>query len=150
MWHFWILPVMFKEFMIWATVSSWSCFCWLYIASPSLAAKNIILNIIKGYNITLAVELANSHLFFSWSKTKPFHGFWAEMGMLHWLKGHWARKTLVGTWQEQVGNSFYKTRCIRNVKPYQLTFYTSLYYNPLIYLALWLPPYPFVMLHYGH
>ena len=31
-----------KEFMIWATVSSWSYFCWLYRASPSLAAKNII------------------------------------------------------------------------------------------------------------
>ena len=28
--------------MIWATVSSRSCFCWLYVASPSLAAKNII------------------------------------------------------------------------------------------------------------
>ena len=28
--------------MIWATVSSWSCFCWLYTASPSSAAKNII------------------------------------------------------------------------------------------------------------
>ena len=31
-----------KEFMIWATVSSRSCFCWLYRASPFLAAKNII------------------------------------------------------------------------------------------------------------
>ena len=31
-----------KEFMIWATVSSWSCFCLLYRASPSLAVKNII------------------------------------------------------------------------------------------------------------
>ena len=31
-----------KEFMIWPTVSSWTCFCWLYISSPSLAAKNII------------------------------------------------------------------------------------------------------------
>ena len=31
-----------KEFVIWATVSSRSCFCWLYRASPSLAAKNII------------------------------------------------------------------------------------------------------------
>ena len=31
-----------KEFMIWATVSSWSCFCWLYRATPSLATKNII------------------------------------------------------------------------------------------------------------
>ena len=28
--------------MIWATVSSWSCFCWLYRAFPSLAAKKII------------------------------------------------------------------------------------------------------------
>ena len=28
--------------MIWATVSSWSYFCWLYRASPSLAAKNIV------------------------------------------------------------------------------------------------------------
>ena len=31
-----------KEFMIWAAVSSWSCLCWLYRASLSLAAKNII------------------------------------------------------------------------------------------------------------
>ena len=28
--------------MIWATVSPWSCFCWVYRASPSFAAKNII------------------------------------------------------------------------------------------------------------
>ena len=28
--------------MIWTTVSSWFCFCWLYRASLSLAAKNII------------------------------------------------------------------------------------------------------------
>ena len=28
--------------MIWSTVSSRSCFCWLYRASPSLATKNII------------------------------------------------------------------------------------------------------------
>ena len=28
-----------KEFMIWATVSSQSCFCWLYRASLSLAVK---------------------------------------------------------------------------------------------------------------
>ena len=28
--------------MTWATVSSRSCFCWLYTASPSLATKNVI------------------------------------------------------------------------------------------------------------
>ena len=32
----------YKEFMIWATVSSQSCFWWLYRASPSLAPKNKI------------------------------------------------------------------------------------------------------------
>ena len=31
-----------NKFMIWATVSSQYCFCWLYRVSPSLAAKNII------------------------------------------------------------------------------------------------------------
>ena len=31
-----------KEFLLWATISSQSCFCWLYRVSPSLAAKNII------------------------------------------------------------------------------------------------------------
>ena len=31
-----------KEFMMWATVSFQSCFCWLYRASLSLAAKNTI------------------------------------------------------------------------------------------------------------
>ena len=31
-----------KELMTWTTVSSRSYFCWLYRASPSLAAKNII------------------------------------------------------------------------------------------------------------
>ena len=36
--------------MIWATVSSRSCFCWLYRASSSLAAKNII-------NMTLVLTI---------------------------------------------------------------------------------------------
>ena len=31
-----------EKFKIWATVSSQSCFCWLYRAPPSLDAKNII------------------------------------------------------------------------------------------------------------
>ena len=44
-----------KEFMIWATVSSWSCFCWLNRASPSLAAKNII-NLISVLTIWWCVE----------------------------------------------------------------------------------------------
>ena len=35
--------------MIWATVSSWSCFCLLYRTSLSLAAKDIINLILVGY-----------------------------------------------------------------------------------------------------
>ena len=31
-----------EHFMIWAAVSSWSCLCWRYRSSPSLAAKKII------------------------------------------------------------------------------------------------------------
>ena len=45
-----------KEFMIWATVSSWFCFCWLYRASPSLAAKNII-NLILVLTIYLVMSM---------------------------------------------------------------------------------------------
>ena len=36
--------------MIWATVNSQSCFCWLYRASPSLATKNIF-NLISALTI---------------------------------------------------------------------------------------------------
>ena len=36
--------------MIWATVSSQSCFCWLYRVSPSSAARNII-NLISALTI---------------------------------------------------------------------------------------------------
>ena len=46
-----------KEFMIWATVRSWSCFCWVYRVSPSLAAKNII-NLISVLTIWWCVEFS--------------------------------------------------------------------------------------------
>ena len=51
--------------MIWATVSPWFCFCWLYRASPSLVAKNLISLI-----LVLAIwwcPLA------SWMPVKPLH-----------------------------------------------------------------------------
>ena len=44
-----------KEFMIWATVSSWPCFCWLYRASSSLAAKNII-NLISVLTMVMSMS----------------------------------------------------------------------------------------------
>ena len=48
--------------MIWATVSSWSCFCWLYRASPSLAAKNII-NLISVSAIWWCSRVESSFVF---------------------------------------------------------------------------------------
>ena len=44
-----------KEIMIWAIVSSQSCLCWLYRASPSLAAKNII-------NLILVLSIGDVHV----------------------------------------------------------------------------------------
>ena len=47
--------------MIWATVSSQSYFCWLYRASPSLAAKNII-NLISVLTISWRPHVVFSHV----------------------------------------------------------------------------------------
>ena len=48
--------------MTWATVSSWSCFYWLYRASPPLAAKNII-NLISLLTIWLCLRVELSRVF---------------------------------------------------------------------------------------
>ena len=45
-----------KDFIIWATVSSQSCFSWLYRTYPSLAAKNII-NLISSLRAQLVRNL---------------------------------------------------------------------------------------------
>ena len=52
-----------KEFMIWATVSSQSCFCWLYRPCPSLDAKNII-NLILVLTIWWCPSVESSLVFF--------------------------------------------------------------------------------------
>ena len=55
---FFSLAWLHKELMIWAIVSSRSCFCWLYrAASPSSAAKNII-NLMLVLTIWWCVELS--------------------------------------------------------------------------------------------
>ena len=41
--------------MFWATVCSRSCFCWLYRASPSLAANNIIKIDFSVYHLVMSV-----------------------------------------------------------------------------------------------
>ena len=66
--------------MIWATISSCSCFYWLYRASPSLAAKNII-NLISVLTIwwcprvdsSLVASKCSSWIWMVlWRPTRPF------------------------------------------------------------------------------
>ena len=57
--------------MIWATVSSWSCLCWLYRASPSLAATNIIslISVLSIWSIPWSVlTTCTSHLLWCWKR----------------------------------------------------------------------------------
>ena len=63
-----------KEFMIWAIVSSQSCFCWLCRASPSLAAKNIInlssvLTVLWCPCVESSLELLKESVCSLWSKS---------------------------------------------------------------------------------
>ena len=97
--------------MIWATVSSWSCFCWRYRASPSLAAKNII-SLISVLTIRwcpcVESSLVSSGLLNSWLVMEPgekctigywwsypspikcqFSGYILEMLLLHPPHGLW-------------------------------------------------------------
>ena len=57
-----------KEFMIWATVSSWSYFFWLYRASPSLASHHIHLWLLrlhirwpKYWSFSFSISLSNEY-----------------------------------------------------------------------------------------
>ena len=62
-----------KEFMIWATVSSLSCFYWLYRASPSLAAKYMI-NLISVLTIWWCLCVESSLVLL---EAKPMlHNYW--------------------------------------------------------------------------
>ena len=60
--------------MIWAAVSSWSCFCWLYRASPSLAAKKTI-NLILVLTIRWCpcVESFPMSQLFAWGGQGPYN-----------------------------------------------------------------------------
>ena len=69
-----------KEFMIWATVSSWSSFWWLYRASLSSAAKNII-------NLIFSID----HLVMSMCRVVSFV---VGRGWLLW-PAHSLRRTLL-------------------------------------------------------
>ena len=83
-----------KELMIWATVSPRSCFCWLYKASPFLAAKNIIIQIA---NICWIIE-----------KAREFHKdiylcfiftVWITINCVIFLKRWEYQSTLPSSWE---------------------------------------------------
>ena len=87
--------------MIWATVSSWSCFCWLYRASPSLARRSNqsiqreITHSISLEGMTLKLKLQYSgHLMWtvdSLEKTLMLGGIWGRrrkgQQKMRWLDG---------------------------------------------------------------
>ena len=58
--------------MIWATVSSRSCFYWLYTAFPSLATKNVI-NFISVLTIWLSIKFSRSIMSDSLQPHEPQH-----------------------------------------------------------------------------
>ena len=88
-------------FMIWATVSSQSCFCWLYRASPSLAAKNII-NLISVLTIwwcpcvESALATTEKSCLFCWAKKTS--AFWESGKFAHGLyikySFYWEQKSI--------------------------------------------------------
>ena len=59
--------------MIWATVSSRSCFCWLYRAFPSLAANNII-NLISVLIIWRCPCVESSLVYYVYAGTSHYFG----------------------------------------------------------------------------
>ena len=59
-----------KELKIWATVSSKSCFCWLYRASTSLVTKNIInlISVLTVYIHDMAISTYRVVSCFYWKR----------------------------------------------------------------------------------
>ena len=99
--------------MIWATVSSWSCFCWLYRAAPSLAAKNII-NLISVLTIWWCVCVESSLVLL---EVGVWYDQWVLLAKLYCLCPASFRaqmkynfgwdsnpaKTLLWTWAQELG-----------------------------------------------
>ena len=59
--------------MIWTTVISRSCFCWLYRAFPSLAANNMI-NLISVLTIWLCPCVESSLVYYVYAGTSHYFG----------------------------------------------------------------------------
>ena len=94
--------------MIWATVSSWSSFCWIYRASPSLAGKTII-SLISGLTIWWCHRVTNTTS--SSGRTLeipvPPHASsclppsWWQLFLCH-VAHLWVRARVLGTWSSIV------------------------------------------------
>ena len=102
--------------MIWGTVSSWSCFCWLYRASPSLAdfgVDHLVMSMCRVFSCVVGRECL------LW----PVHSLGKTLLAFHLL-----RKYLLRTWQHSK-----ESACSRRNK-YVLLFYLTLlmYLSPLL------------------
>ena len=76
-----------KEFIIWARVSSQSCFCWWYRTSPSLAAKNII-NLISVLTIWWCLFVESSPV--CWKRVFPMTSVFSCQKLLAFALLHFA------------------------------------------------------------
>ena len=125
--------------MIWSTVSSGSCFCWLYRASPSLAAKNII-NLISVLTIWWCPCVLGIiyYIHYAW---KPQPSGRLERAN-HFLKSVIKKITQEPSlgWKEALPIAFL---CTRISPKEQVSFspYEMLYWSPFVYVSdLFLDP----------
>ena len=78
--------------MIWVTISSRSCFCWLYTASPSLATKDVI-NLISV--ITSVQSLSHVRLFTTpWNCRTPGFPVHHQLLELAYTHVHWVSNAI--------------------------------------------------------
>ena len=102
-----------KEFMIWATVSSWSCFCWVYRATPFLSTKNII-NLICISIIDSYVAISMINVLLKVVLTEIAMNLYQTLEItVCWLRGC---SSLWGSRERRF--SLYKRRCSRKMMHY--------------------------------
>ena len=125
--------------MIWARISSWSSFCWLYRTPPSLATKNII-NLISVWMVHMGDKFmkrctASLFIWDMWIKTTM--RYCLKFGRITIIskkrnKKCWQERTLVHCWcvyklVQQYGNSIEILQKLKNETTIQSRNSTSVY-----------------------
>ena len=96
-----------KEFMILATVCSWSYFCWLYRASPSLVVKNICPILAPSLQPKIEGNIENTQMG-NWREKVAYKGMDKVKGHLQGIMKHFRarnRNTARARSEETIGVS---------------------------------------------